>query len=96
MPRNSLSIWTTYQLKKLSLGFGPRFIDSRYGNNINTRKVGNNWTLDALVSYPINSKMDLRLNMYNLNNAYYFDRLGGGHLIPGPSRWVMGGMGFHF
>ena len=35
---------------------------------------------------PLTKGIDLRLNLYNLNNAYYFDRLGGGHLIPGAGR----------
>jgi catecholate siderophore receptor len=87
-PKNSFSIWTTYRLRNLSLGFGPRFVDRRYGNNTNTRSVDSYWTLDALASYPIHKNFDLRLNLYNLNNAYYFDRLGGGHLIPGPARSV--------
>lgn len=95
-PKNSVSIWTTYQIKKLTFGGGPRHLGSRYGNNINTRRVGSYWTFDALVGYPITSHVDLRLNIYNLNNAYYFDRLGGGHLIPGPSRYVMGGLSFRF
>ena len=95
-PRHSASIWSSYQVGKLTLGGGPRFISSRYGNNTNTRKVDSYWTFDALVAYPISSKVDLRLNLYNLNNAYYFDRLGGGHLLPGPARSVMGGVNLHF
>lgn len=95
-PRNSFSIWSTYSLRKLSLGGGPRFMDRRYGNNTNTRVVGSYWTLDALASYPVHKNMDLRLNIYNLNNAYYFDRLGGGHLIPGAARSVMVSTAFRF
>ena len=95
-PKNSFSIWSTYQIRRLSVGGGPRFMDKRYGNNTNTRYVEKYWTLDAMASYPVTSKMDLRLNLYNLNNAYYFDRLGGGHLIPGASRSVMVSTAFHF
>jgi len=95
-PRNSFSIWSTYRVWKLNLGLGPRFVDRRYGNNTNTRYVDPYWTLDALASYPITSKLDLRLNLYNLNNAYYFDRLGGGHLVPGPARVAMVSTNFHF
>lgn len=36
------------------------------------------------------SGVDLQLNLTNLNDAYYFDRLGGGHLIPGMARVVLG------
>lgn len=95
-PKNSFSIWSTYRMKKLSVGGGPRFMDKRYGNNTNTRYVDAYWTLDALASYPVHEKVDLRLNIYNLNNAYYFDRLGGGHVIPGAARSVMISTAFRF
>jgi len=95
-PKNSFSIWTTYRVRKLSLGAGPRFVDRRYGNNTNTRSVDPYWTLDALASYPVHEKLDLRLNLYNLNNAYYFDRLGGGHVIPGPARSIAVSTNFRF
>jgi len=94
-PRNSFNIWSTYLFRsRLNLGGGVRFVGKRFGNNINTRWVDNYYTIDALVSYPITSKVDLRVNLYNLNDAYYFDRLGGGHLIPGAGRSVMVSTGF--
>jgi catecholate siderophore receptor len=34
--------------------------------------------------------------LYNLNDAYYFDRLGGGHLIPGAGRSAMVSTNFRF
>lgn len=95
-PRNSFSLWTTYRLRKLELGGGARFTDRRFGNNINTRIVGRYWLLDAMASYPLTDHIDLRLNLYNLTDEYYFDRLGGGHLVPGPGRSAMLGAGFRF
>jgi catecholate siderophore receptor len=95
-PPHSFNLWTTYGLGKLELGGGARFIDGRFSNTTNTRRVDDYWTLDAMASYPITSHLGLRLNLYNLNNAYYFERLGGGHLIPGPSRAVMVSTNFHF
>jgi catecholate siderophore receptor len=96
-PKNSVSIWTSYQLPwKLDLGGGVRFIDDRYGNNTNTRRVGSYSTVDAMASRPLTEHIDLRLNLYNLNNAYYFDRLGGGHLVPGAARSANVSFNFHF
>jgi catecholate siderophore receptor len=96
-PKNSFNIWTIYQFPwKLNLGGGARFVDRRFGNNTNTRQVDSYWTIDATAAYPINEHLDLRLNLYNLNDAYYFDRLGGGHLIPGASRSVNLSLGFKF
>src|SRR4030095_11277797 len=96
-PRNSAAIWTTYEFPfKLSIGGGPRFVDKRYGNNTNTRKVDSYWMIEGMASYPLTQHIDLRLNLTNLTNVYYFDRLGGGHLIPGAGRSVMISAGFHF
>lgn len=96
-PRNSFNIWATYLLPhRITLGGGPRFVGRRFGNNINTRQVDSYWLLDAMASFPVSKHLDLRLNLYNLTNDYYFDRLGGGHLIPGAGRSIMGSMGFRF
>lgn len=95
-PRNSASVWATYTAKRFTVGVGPRFMGKRFGNNTNTRKVDAYATVDAMVSYRAHDKLDLRLNLSNLNNAYYFERLGGGHLIPGPSRYVLVTTNFHF
>jgi outer membrane receptor for monomeric catechols len=78
------------------VGGGVRFVGERYGNNTNTRKVDAYWTADAMISHPVGSHLDLRLNLYNLNNAYYFERLGGGHLVPGAARSAMLGANFRF
>ncbi|MEP7366526.1 MAG: TonB-dependent receptor, partial [Acidobacteriota bacterium] len=95
-PRHSVSMWSSYSIKKLTFGGGVRFIDSRFGNNTNTRHVDSYWTLDALAQYSINKHLDLRMNLYNLNDAYYFERLGGGHLVPGAARSAMVTTNFHF
>jgi catecholate siderophore receptor len=88
-PKNSFNLWTTYELpRRVTLGWGARFTDQRFGNNTNTRDVGSYWLVDAMGSFPVTKHVDLRVNLYNLTNSYYFDRLGGGHLIPGPARAV--------
>ena len=96
-PQNSFSIWSTYEFRgRLEIGGGPRFVGRRFGNNTNTRQVDSYWTLDAMASFPVTNHFDLRINLYNLNDAYYFDRLGGGHLIPGYGRSVMVSTAFRF
>jgi len=96
-PKNSLSIWTSYQFPwRLDVGGGARFVDDRYGNTINTRRVKSYWTIDVTASYPLTRHVDLRLNLYNLTDEYYFDRIGGGHLIPGPARSANVSLGFRF
>lgn len=95
-PRNSASTWLTYTARRFTVGLGPRFMGRRFGNNTNTRQVGSYATLDGMASYQINRHLDLRCNLSNLNNEYYFERLGGGHLIPGPSRYVLVTTNFRF
>ncbi|WP_031499107.1 TonB-dependent siderophore receptor [Bryobacter aggregatus] len=95
-PRNSVSVWATYTAQRFTVGVGPRFMGRRFGNNTNTRVVDSYATVDAMGSYRVNNFLDLRLNLSNLNNAYYFERLGGGHLIPGASRFVQFTTNFHF
>ena len=63
---------------------------------INTRFVDAYWTFDVMASYPISEHIDLKLNLYNLADKLYFDRIGGGHIVPGPGRAAVFGAGFRF
>jgi catecholate siderophore receptor len=49
-----------------------------------------------MASYPLSRHVDLRLNINNLTDEYYFDRLGGGHLVPGAARAVTLSTSFNF
>ncbi len=95
-PKNSFNLWATYAWDRLFIGGGPRFVDRRYGNNINTRIVDSYVVVDALVSFKLTKNIDLRLNMNNLGDKYYIDRIGGGHIIPGAGRSVLVSTGFSF
>jgi catecholate siderophore receptor len=96
-PRNSMSLWTTYQTPwRFTIGGGARFIGKRFGNTINTRFVDSFWTFDAVASYRINKHIDLKMNIFNITDKYYFDRIGGGHLVPGAGRSALFGFGFNF
>jgi catecholate siderophore receptor len=96
-PRNSFNVWSTYRLPSgFHLGGGARFVDRRYGNTINTRVVDGYWTFDVMASYPLTEHIDLKLNLYNLADKFYFDRIGGGHIVPGPGRAAMISTSFRF
>ena len=95
-PRHSFTLFTTYKWDKLFIGGGPRFVGKRYGNNINTRFVDSYTVVDALISYELSRHIDLRLNMNNIGNKYYIDRIGGGHIIPGLGRSISITTGFRF
>jgi catecholate siderophore receptor len=86
-PRNSFNFWSTYRMDSgLAFGGGARFVDKRFGNTVNTRFVDAYWTFDVMASYPLTRHIDLQLNLYNLTDTFYFDRLSGGHVVPGPGR----------
>ena len=95
-PRNSFNLFSTYSINKFFFGGGPRFVDRRYGNTINTRFVDSYWLVDAVASYQITKNIDLRLNGYNLTNKYYFAQIAGGHVVPGAGRSVLLTTGIRF
>jgi len=96
-PKHSGSFWTTYRFPwKFTVGGGIRYVDRRFGNNLNTRFVDEFWLGDLMASYSVTKNVDLRLNISNLTDEYYFDRLGGGHLIPGAGRLVLFSTSFKF
>ncbi|HZN07384.1 MAG TPA: TonB-dependent siderophore receptor [Pyrinomonadaceae bacterium] len=96
-PPHNFNVWSTYTLRNgFHFGGGARFVDRRFGNTINTRFVDAYWTFDVMASYPISEHIDLKLNLYNLTDKFYFDRIGGGHIVPGPGRMAMLGTSFRF
>ncbi|CAN5132956.1 TonB-dependent siderophore receptor PiuA [soil metagenome] len=96
-PKHSFNLWTTYQFPfRLSICGGVRYVDRRYGNTINTRFVDSYWLIDATASYRINKNIDLRINLNNLTDKFYFDRVYTGHIVPGAARSILFSTNFHF
>lgn len=95
-PRNSFNLYSTYTFRKLFVGGGPRFVDRRFGNNINTRFVDSYWIVDAVASYQLTKNIDIRVNGYNLTDKYYFSQIAGGHVVPGAGRSILVTTGFRF
>lgn len=87
VPQQTFSLWTTYQLPfKVEVGTGCVFVDQRYGNNNNLNSVPQYALQDAMVSYEINEHAAVQLNVTNLWDEDYYDRVGGGHTVPGTGR----------
>lgn len=95
-PKHSFSLWTTYLVRRFEFGGGARFVGLRYGNNTNTRFVQSYRVIDAMAAYRLTETLVLRLNVYNLTDTYYFERLTGGHVVPGPGRSAMISTSFRF
>jgi catecholate siderophore receptor len=88
-PEHSASLWTTVRLPLgFEVGGGFQYVGDRL-NSTTTRRVAPAYSLyDAMVSYEVNEQLTLRLNVTNLTDERYIDRVGGGHFIPGAGRSV--------
>ncbi len=92
-PKHSVSLWTTYTLPfDLVVGVGAQYLDevvrSRTATPTGTveKILSSYWLIDAMASYELTDSVTLRLNVTNLTDKFYVDRIGGGHYIPGPGR----------
>jgi catecholate siderophore receptor len=87
-PGQSVSLWTAYDLPYgFEIGAGLQFTDSRFSSNNNLAREAPGFCLfEAMMAYEVNKNFSLRLNIYNLTDVEYIDRIGGGHFIPGAGR----------
>jgi catecholate siderophore receptor len=92
VPRNTATLWTTYEpFNHWEIGGGVNYMSSRYVANNNLVSVGSFARWDATVAYR-QKQYDLRLNLLNLTNKYYYDSLipsDGGRAIPANGRTVL-------
>ncbi|AOS79007.1 TonB-dependent receptor [Hydrogenophaga sp. PBC] len=104
-PDLTLTLWTSYQLDKWTMGVGTRYVSEQKrvinGANPATQNVPNipsYWVADAMLGYQINDKVSLRLNVYNLFDEEYLSVLnnGGSRLALGTPRSAMLTANFKF
>ena len=92
-PDLTATLWTSYQLDKLTLGLGARYTSEQkrvitVGGTGNVPNIPSSWVADAMVAYQFTDKVSLRLNVYNLFDKEYLTALnnGGGRLALGAPR----------
>lgn len=94
-PPRSFSLWNTYDLSQgWELGYGAQYVDERNVASTGTAKIPAYWLHSAMASYQVNSELNLQLNVYNLFDEEYYDRVrttaGAGDrsssLVPGDAR----------
>lgn len=97
-PDHSFNIWTTYELpRSATVGCGARYVGERFSNTSNTSRIdGYYWTFDLMAEFPLHDRVNVRLNAFKLTDEYYYDRIGGGHVVPGPARSRTAGLNFRF
>jgi catecholate siderophore receptor len=105
VPRNSASVWTTYRLPwQMMVGGGGQYVGLRTAsttvpNDPTTgllKALPGYWVANAMASRSFGARFDVQLNVTNLTNAFYFDQLHPGHIIPGPGRTALLGLNFKY
>lgn len=97
-PKNSASLWTTYQVTpKLTLGGGAFYVDDVYGSVANTTMVDSYVRYDAMAAYKLSKNVDLQLNVQNLTNETYYDKAFSTHFAnQAAGRTALLSTNFHF
>ena len=97
-PKNSASLWTTYQvLPRLTVGGGAFYVDDVFGNVANTTMVESYVRWDAMAAYKLTKNIDLQLNVQNLTNETYYDKAFSTHFAnQAPGRTALLITNFHF
>lgn len=88
-PKDAASIWAVYAITpEWEIGGGATYSAKRFANNTDLVQVGSYTRFDATLAYH-QPKYDIRLNLFNLFNRYYYDALipsDGGRAVPGSGR----------
>ena len=87
-PEHSASLWTSYAINKnFSFGVGMNYVDRVYGNVNNTKYAPSYTRFDAMASYALNKNVSFQLNIQNMGDKLYFDRVSSPHYAGvGPGR----------
>ncbi|UST64929.1 TonB-dependent siderophore receptor [Pseudomonas moraviensis] len=97
-PKNSASLWTTYQVTpKLTIGGGAFYVDDVYGSVANTTMVDSYVRYDAMAAYKLTKNVDLQLNVQNLTDETYYDKAFSTHFAnQAAGRTALLSTNFHF
>ncbi|WP_417614279.1 TonB-dependent receptor [Oceanisphaera sp.] len=77
-PRNSANLWTTYELAPgVEVGYGARYVGSRHVAPDVEAKLDSYWVHNAMASYQVNDAFSLQLNVNNLFDEEYVERVRG-------------------
>lgn len=91
-PNHTFSLWSTYDLPwNIKVGGGVQYVAGRYWSDANLGKIPNYAVFDAMAAYAVRPGVELQLNVYNLADKFYIERVhtGGGHAVPGAGRTAM-------
>ena len=75
-PPRSFNLWTTYELPAgWTLGYGARYVSERNVTSTDQAKLDDYWLHNAMVGYRVSRNLDLQLNVNNLFDEDYVERV---------------------
>ncbi len=75
-PPRSFNLWTSYELPAgWTLGYGARYVSERNVAATGTAKLDAYWLHNAMVGYQVSRNLDLQLNLNNLFDEDYVERV---------------------
>jgi catecholate siderophore receptor len=105
VPRNTFSVWNTYDLPwRLGVGGGADFVDRRTASSTVPldpttgllKQAPGYWVVNAMVKKSLGERIELRANIYNLADNYYYDQIHPAHVVPGAARAATLDLNFKF
>jgi catecholate siderophore receptor len=87
-PKKSATLWTSYIVNAdFTVGAGLSAMDRVYANVNNTKYAPGYTRFDAMASYSLNKQVSFQLNVQNLADKLYFDKVSSPHYAGvGPGR----------
>lgn len=89
-PMNSGNLWMTYALPRgFELGYGVQYVGEWHQTATDPDKVPDFWLQNALLGYRLNRHLHVRVNVNNVANETYYNRVRGnviGWADPGVGR----------
>lgn len=75
-PPRSLNLWTTYELNDAwTLGYGAHHVSRRNVTSSTNAKLDAFWLHNAMLNYRVEERFDIQLNVNNLFNKTYVERV---------------------
>jgi catecholate siderophore receptor len=103
VPKNTFSLWTTYDLPwRFEIGAGVDYVSSRFANSATytgatpLEEAPDFYVVNALLKYKINKHISCQVNINNLTDQFYYAQLHPGHAIPGPGISALFSTSFKF
>ena len=97
-PKNSASLWTSYAVTPaITIGGGVNYVDKVYASVANNKFAPAYTRFDAMASYVVSRNVTLQLNVQNLTDKLYFDKVSSPHyagVAPGRSATLTANMKF--